>query len=83
MASALNSPTPKVVAATGGGGLGYALQVLLVYVYETASKSDLPQRVEDAVGFLLVTLTAFIFGYAAPREQPVEVVNEPVVVEGD
>ena len=81
--SVLNSPTPKVVAATGGGGLGYALQVILVYVLEASTNIDIPQRVEDAIGFVFVCVTALIFGYAAPRETPLEQPASPVVIEGE
>lgn len=60
------APARKVVAATGGGGVGGALAELLIYIIERGGGLDLPTRVEVAVTVLVVAACVLASGYATP-----------------
>ena len=53
---------PKVVAAGGGAGVGYALGLILVYYLEKLG-GDVPVRIEDAMVFLVTVALAGLSGY--------------------
>lgn len=74
------SPVPKVVAATGGAGLGYSVQVILIWIIEYFAGLDIPTEVENATGFILTTLVAFLGGYFAPPVGAAAAQDQP---EGD
>jgi hypothetical protein len=57
------TPQPKVLAATAGAGVGAALTTLGVWIFETATKIDLPTTVEGAVLVLVTSGVAFGAGY--------------------
>lgn len=56
-------PQPKVIAATAGAGVGAAITTVGVYVFETATRIDLPSVVEGAVLVLVSAAVAFAAGY--------------------
>ena len=53
---------PKVVAASGGAGVGYALGVIAVYYLEQVG-GNVPTRVEDAMLVVLTAALAFGAGW--------------------
>lgn len=57
------TPQPKVLAATTGAGVGAAVTTLGVYVFETATRIDLPSIVEAALLVLVTAGLAFAAGY--------------------
>ena len=57
-----NKVNPKVVAAGGRAGVGYAVGVILVHYLERASGA-VPERVEDAMLVVAVAALAGIAGY--------------------
>ena len=57
------TPQPKVIAATAGAGVGAAITTVGVYVFETATRIDLPSIVEGAVLVLVSAGVAFAAGY--------------------
>ena len=67
--SGTNAPAPKVIAATGGAGIGYFLQVIIVWLLEEFAKWNIPTEVETALGGILVVLLGFISGYQAPATE--------------
>lgn len=58
-----NVPTPKVVAATVGAGVGSALATILVWVLNVATGVDVPEAVELASGVVLTAGLAFVGGF--------------------
>lgn len=48
---------------TSGAGAGYAAALLIRWVFETATGIDIPEDVQDALGFLLT----FAGGYLVKR----------------
>lgn len=57
------TPQPKVIAATAGAGVGAAITTVGVYVFETATRIDLPSIVEGALLVLVSAGVAFAAGY--------------------
>lgn len=57
------TPQPKVVAATVGAVVGGAISTIAIYVFEAASRVDLPQAVEGAVLTLITAAVAFAAGW--------------------
>ena len=58
-----NTPQPKVVAATVGGGVGVAVGDILVWIIETATNIDIPGAVELAIGVVISAGLAFVAGF--------------------
>jgi RsiW-degrading membrane proteinase PrsW (M82 family) len=58
-----NAPQPKVVAATIGAGVGFAVGEVATYIIETAAGIDIPTNVEQAIGLILTAGLSFIAGY--------------------
>lgn len=54
--------SPKVTAAAGGGGIGIALSVILVWIL-TANGIEVPEPAATAIGSVMSSLLAFIGGY--------------------
>lgn len=57
------TPQPKVIAATAGAGVGAAVTTLGVYVFETATRIDLPGPIEAALLVIVTAGLAFAAGY--------------------
>lgn len=57
------TPQPKVIAATAGAGVGAAITTVGVYVFETATRIDLPSIVEGALLVIVTAGLAFAAGY--------------------
>jgi hypothetical protein len=57
------TPQPKVIAATVGAGVGFALGEIGTWVIETAFVIDIPANVEQAIGLVLTAGIAFLGGY--------------------
>lgn len=73
MRQATAAPTRKVVAATGGAGVGNAIAEIAVYLLE--QWRDLPPNIEFAVTTLVVAACALAAGYLVPPSKddaPVE-----------
>ena len=49
-----------------GGGIGYAISQVIIWLTETLSKVDIPFAVESAIGFIFV----FGAGYFVPETKP-------------
>ena len=64
--SAPRSVGPVTLAATGGGGAGYALALVLIWLGETLARVDVPGNVEDAIGLLLTLLLSLAAGWMVP-----------------
>ena len=58
-----NAPQPKVTAAATGAGVGAALSTLGVWIFETATKIDLPMPVEGSILVLMTAAVAFAAGW--------------------
>lgn len=54
--------SPKVTAAAGGGGIGIALSIILVWIL-TANGIEVPAEPAAAIGSVLSSALAFIGGY--------------------
>ena len=57
-----NKVNPKVVAASGGAGLGYAVGQIAVYYLEKIG-GDVPPDVEGAMVLVVSAAVAFAAGY--------------------
>ena len=57
------TPTPKVVSATVGAGVGTAVSVVGIYVIEAAARIDIPEGVELAIGVIVTAGLTFLSGY--------------------
>lgn len=70
------SPTRKVIAATGGGGVGQAFAQVFVYFLELALNHPMPDDIRLAFSIVITGLFSIAAGYLIPPA-PDEVPREP------
>lgn len=61
--SAASEPSPKVIAAAGGGGLGVAVATILVWIL-TANGVTVPAEAGTAIGAVISSVLAAVAGWA-------------------
>lgn len=59
------APVPKVLAATGGSGIGGAIGAVVVWALSQAGL-DVPPEIGIAIATLCSAVAAFIAGYFTP-----------------
>ena len=61
--SAASEPSPKVIAAAGGGGLGLAVATIIVWIL-TANGVTVPAEAGTAIGAIVSSVLAAAAGWA-------------------